>query len=365
VSSIIALINKSQNIKVAEVKILKKNINMQKNANIVDPAFAMAARGRYWYFSMASIGTEGTEAPEGGIENKMQRLLEAEGMHTTTWERIDVNKQIDGIDGATALFKIAIVVHGLVRWGGPVRGKTLQKDTFGLSPPAPALSKAPDTLTDVIKDAARGHAGVGREAVESVRLFLVDQRGTALKPHLTDDLETTLLGVRAKYGPKGEADPNRWGASLDGGEAMEDGDNAEGKGNNDGKKVEERLLEIKGLIDTGGCEMSDIREDYYVDYLRHRSSFQADIAQKKEAAVRMPGVEYNMLSTWQRECVHLATQTEPDDRSIHWYVDEVGGKVISSSTPGMKATFATWLHLSFLSEHRHSYNFFTPTPESP
>ena len=147
---------------------------------------------------------------------------------------------------------------------------------------------------------------------------------------MTGDVEPTFLGPFAQHGPKGEGDANRWGASLDEGEAMEDGDGAEGKGNDGDKKVDERLLEIKELIDAGDCEMGDIRDGYYVDYLRHAASFRADIAHKKEAAIQMPGVEYNMLSTWQRECVHLATQTEPDDRSIHWYVDEVGGKVICS-----------------------------------
>ena len=81
---------------------------------------------------------------------------------------------------------------------------------------------------------------------------------------------------------------------------MEDGDGAEGKGNDGDKKVDERLLEIKELIDTGDCEMGDIRDGYYVDYLRHAASFRADIAHNKKAAIQMPGVEYSMLSTWQR-----------------------------------------------------------------
>ena len=68
---------------------------MQTNEHNVDPALALAGRGRYWYFSMASVGTEGSEAHESDIETKMQSLLEAEGMHTTMWERIDVNKQVD------------------------------------------------------------------------------------------------------------------------------------------------------------------------------------------------------------------------------------------------------------------------------
>ena len=302
----------------------------------MDPALALAGRGRYWYFSMASVGTEGTEAHESGIETKMQSLLEAEGMHTTMWERIDVNKQVDSGGGETTFFKTAIVVHGLVRWGGLVRGRTLQKGTFGLSPPAVELSSPPATLTDTLRKATSAHGNNAisnsnsQRAIQAAQSFLEEQRHTALEPHLASDVEPAFLGPFAQYGPKGEGDANRWGASLDGEEAMEDGDGAEGKGNDGDKKVDERLLEIKGLIDAGDCEMGDIRDGYYVDYLRHAASFRADIAHKKEAAIQMPGVEYSMLSTWQRECVHLATQTEPDDRSIHWYVDEVGGKVICS-----------------------------------
>ena len=81
---------------------------------------------------------------------------------------------------------------------------------------------------------------------------------------------------------------------------MEDGDGAEGKGNDGDKKVGEQLLEIKELIDTGDYDMGDIKEGYYVDYLRHAASFRADIAHEQEAAIQMPGVEYSrMLSTWQ------------------------------------------------------------------
>ena len=303
----------------------------------MDPALALASRNRYWYFSMAAVGTGGSEAPESGVDGKVQRLLEAEGMHTAMWERIEVNKQIDSGNGEITLFKTAIVVHGLVRWGAQVRGRALQKGTFGLSPPAVELSPAPATLTDTLRKATSAHHGNNaisnsnsQRAIQAAQSFLEEQRHTALEPHLTGDVEPTFLGPFAQYGPKGEGDANRWGASLDGEEAMEDGDGAEGKGNDGDKKVDERLLEIKGLIDAGDCEMGDIRDGYYVDYLRHAASFRADIAHKKEAAIQMPGVEYSMLSTWQRECVHLATQTEPDDRSIHWYVDEVGGKVICS-----------------------------------
>jgi hypothetical protein len=71
---------------------------------------------------------------------------------------------------------------------------------------------------------------------------------------LASNVEPTLLGPLAKYGPRGEVDANRWGASFDEGEAMEDGDGAEGKGNDGDKKVDERLLEIKGLIDTNDCD---------------------------------------------------------------------------------------------------------------
>ena len=284
---------------------------------------------------MAAVGTGGSEAPESGVDGKVQRLLEAEGMHTAMWERIEVNKQIDSGNGEITLFKTAIVVHGLVRWGSKVRGRSLQKGTFGLSPPAVELSPAPATLTDTIRVATSANTGQrgsdnNRRAIQAAQSFLEEQRHTALEPHLASDVEPAFLGPFAQYGPKGEGDANRWGASLNEGEAMEDGDGAEGKGNDGDKKVDERLLEIKGLIDAGDCEMGDIRDGYYVDYLRHAASFRADIAHKKEAAIQMPGVEYNMLSTWQRECVHLATQTEPDDRSIHWYVDEVGGKVICS-----------------------------------
>ena len=309
---------------------------MQTNSHAVDPALALASRSRYWYFSMAAVGTGGSEAPESGVDGKVQRLLEAEGMHTAMWGRIEVNKQIDPGNGEITLFKTAIVVHGLVRWGSKVRGRSLQKGTFGLSPPAVELSLAPATLIDTIRKATSVNAGDqmrsdnNRRIVQAAQSFLEEQRRTALEPHLASDVEPTFLGPFAKYGPKGEGDANRWGASLDGEEAMEDGDGAEGKGNDGDKKVDERLLEIKELIDAGDCEMGDIRDGYYVDYLRHAASFRADIAHKKEAAIQMPGVEYNMLSTWQRECVHLATQTEPDDRSIHWYVDEVGGKVICS-----------------------------------
>ena len=101
----------------------------------------------------------------------------------------------------------------------------------------------------------------------------------------------------------------------------------EGGDHDSGKKTDERLLEIKEMIDSGDCELGDIREGYYVDYLRHASAFRADIAHKKEAAINMTTVEYSNLNGWQRECVDLATQTEADMRSIHWYVDEDGGKV--------------------------------------
>ena len=309
---------------------------MQTNSHAVDPALALASRNRYWHFSMAAVGTGGSEAPESGVDGKVQRLLEAEGMHTAMWERIEVNKQIDSGNGEITLFKTAIVVHGLVRWGSKVRGRSLQKGTFGLLPPAVELSPPSPALTDTIRKATSVNAGDqmrsdnNRRIVQAAQSFLEGQRRTALKPHLASDVEPTFLGPFAKYGPKGEVDANRWGASLDEGEAMEDGDGAEGKGNDGDKKVDERLLEIKELIDTGDYDMGDIKEGYYVDYLRHTASFRADIAHKKEAAIQMPGVEYSMLSTWQRECVHLATQTEPDDRSIHWYVDEIGGKVICS-----------------------------------
>ena len=82
---------------------------------------ALASRNRYWHFSMAAVGTGGSEAPESGVDGKVQRLLEAEGMHTAMWERIEVNKQIDSGNGEITLFKTAIVVHGLVRWGASPR----------------------------------------------------------------------------------------------------------------------------------------------------------------------------------------------------------------------------------------------------
>jgi hypothetical protein len=293
---------------------------------------ALNRKARYWYFSINVMGTGANEASHSDIEGKVQRVLQAEGMHTTLWERININKQIDG-DGATALFKTAIVVHGLVRWGAPVKGRALQKDAFGLSPPATAISIAPEALVKELT-AASLNPGHACNAVENVRVFLVGQRGTLLGQHLADDLGATFLGMKAKYGPKGVADSKRWGASLDGEEAVENDEyGAEGEGDDGGKKVEERLLDIKEMIDTGSCEMVDIRERYYVDYLRNTASFRADIAFKKEGAIQMPGVEYGMLNTWQKGCVHLTTQTEADDRTIHWYVDEVGGKVILMCPP--------------------------------
>ena len=101
------------------LQIMTNEAIIENSANSSPPALpvALADRGRYWYFSMASVGTEGSEAHESGIETKMQSLLEAEGMHTTMWERIDVNKQVDPGNGEITLFKTAIVVHGLVRWG--------------------------------------------------------------------------------------------------------------------------------------------------------------------------------------------------------------------------------------------------------
>lgn len=150
------------------------------------------------------MGTGANEASHSDIEGKVQRVLQAEGMHTTLWERININKQIDG-DGATALFKTAIVVHGLVRWGAPVKGRALQKDAFGLSPPATAISIAPEALVKELT-AASLNPGHACNAVENVRVFLVGQRGTLLGQHLADDLGATFLGMKAKYGPKGVAD---------------------------------------------------------------------------------------------------------------------------------------------------------------
>ena len=43
---------------------------------------------------------------------------------------------------------------------------------------------------------------------------------------------------------------------------------------------------------------------------------------------------YKDLTQWQKEVVHLATATEPDARTVHWYVDGEGGKV---SAPALQA----------------------------
>ena len=103
-----------------------------------DPALALNARGKHWYFSMTSMGLEGGEATASAIENKLQRVLEATGMHTMMWERTDMHNKQVGSESESShteanLFKAAIVVHGLLRWGADVRGRTVQRDVFGLS----------------------------------------------------------------------------------------------------------------------------------------------------------------------------------------------------------------------------------------
>ena len=196
------------------------------------------------------------------------------------------------------------------------------------------LSRAPEALTQQLKDATTCHPPNATAAAGAARSYLERQRPTALGPGLaTSGLEATHLGPFVKHGPKGVADPRRWGASHEcaegGGVADEGGDEGGSHEVNDNNKKssDERLLEIKDMVDGGDCELGDIREGYYVDFLRCGSAFRADIANKKEAAIKMTTVEHGNLSDWQRECVHLATQTEADMRSIHWYVDEAGGKV--------------------------------------
>jgi hypothetical protein len=321
-----------------------------------DPALALNARGRYWYFSMAALGADGGEATPSAIEGKVQHVLGTAGMHTMMWEQMDTHKQVESLTNPESghseatLFKTAIVVHGILRWGGDVRGRTLQKDVFGLSAPRTTLSLAPGALTQELGKANGGGHTISPEraaaAIEAARLFLERQRPAALEPHLVAGVsEATHLGPWAKHGPKGAADPRRWGGSDY--ECAEGGDMADEDGNHDSsKKTDERLLEIKEMIDSGDCELGDIREGYYVDYLRHASAFRADIAHNKEAAINMTTVEYSNLNGWQRECVDLATQTEADMRSIHWYVDEDGGKV--SQTPFSVSCIE---HISVINNH--------------
>ena len=91
------------------------------------------------------MGLEGGEATASAIENKLQRVLEATGMHTmmTLWERTDMHNKQVGSESESShteanLFKAAIVVHGLLRWGADVRWRAERyKGMFlGCRPPA-------------------------------------------------------------------------------------------------------------------------------------------------------------------------------------------------------------------------------------
>jgi calcineurin-like phosphoesterase family protein len=88
------------------------------------------------------------------------------------------------------------------------------------------------------------------------------------------------------------------------------------------------MLAVKRMIDEGDRDVYDqIREQDYELYLNKGPAIQRDLARQLEKNARCDLIAHGDLWGWQKGVVHLATQTQPDDRHIDWHVDEAGGKV--------------------------------------
>ena len=295
-----------------------------------DPALSLRQRKQYWYFQMRSPAGLGVEATLAEINKKLQNTLKAKGLHSAIWERLEKLEQPIGDIGANLSLR-AVAVHGLLRWGGRagVRGRTLQKDHFGLGEPHTALTPCPADLAKELGRVAMaacksGAPGSAREeTLEAVSQFLAGQRVAValLLGCLESDLQAT--GPEEHLGQVGMG-----GMVTDEAEEGDGGGNEWCGGGLEGMKQSEKMLAVKRMIDEGDRDVYDqIREQDYELYLNKGPAIQRDLARQLEKNARCDLIAYGDLWGWQKGVVHLATQTQPDDRHIDWYVDEAGGKV--------------------------------------
>ena len=83
---------------------------------------------------MEAVG-DGGGAPTAGLEKKINKLSKAEGLHTVVYEKLEYTTTVIDNDGGQESCTGTVVMHGLICWGKPVRGLTIQRDHLGLEPP--------------------------------------------------------------------------------------------------------------------------------------------------------------------------------------------------------------------------------------